>query len=446
ILGAQPLERVIRHPDDLLAPLDEPSRRLDALGHVPLLLARDRDIALRRRVPIGQRRLVGNAGLRHRLPRSGLLRVRLSRDERGARRNQHRRDLPQPLDQHHRSPPTFRIIRAVQTACRADSRCTRGMLLALTRYPRRREAIVRLGLIGLGRMGGNMTRRLRAASIEVVGFADDTHAVESLARECGMIPAASLEDVVDTLRPPRIVWLMLPAGEVTHDYVLALGERLEPGDIVVDGANSHYQDSIAHGAHLGERGIEFVDAGVSGGVWGLDEGYALMVGGPHDAIKAIEPALRALAPAPDRGWLHCGLTGSGHFVKMVHNGIEYGMMQAYAEGFALLESRRDFGFDLAAIAEMWRHGSVVRSWLLDLTAAVLRDDAKLEGVGPYVADSGEGRWTAIEAIERGIPAPVISTALMMRFASQGGLDFGSKLLAMMRKSFGGHAVRSEDLP
>jgi len=295
-------------------------------------------------------------------------------------------------------------------------------------------------------MGGNMTRRLRAASIEVVGFADDTHAVESLARECGMIPAASLEDVVDTLRPPRIVWLMLPAGEVTHDYVLALGERLEPGDIVVDGANSHYQDSIAHGAHLGERGIEFVDAGVSGGVWGLDEGYALMVGGPHDAIKAIEPALRALAPAPDRGWLHCGLTGSGHFVKMVHNGIEYGMMQAYAEGFALLESRRDFGFDLAAIAEMWRHGSVVRSWLLDLTAAVLRDDAKLEGVGPYVADSGEGRWTAIEAIERGIPAPVISTALMMRFASQGGLDFGSKLLAMMRKSFGGHAVRSEDLP
>ena len=303
---------------------------------------------------------------------------------------------------------------------------------------------MRLGLIGLGRMGGNMARRLRRASIEVVGFNRDRGAVDALARESGLIPAESLDALVDALPAPRIVWLMLPAGSVTHEYVVALGERLEAGDIVVDGANSYYRDSIAHGTYLGERDIAFVDAGVSGGIWGLDEGYALMVGGPTDAIKAIEPALRALAPHPDRGWLHCGLTGSGHFVKMVHNGIEYGMMQAYAEGFALLASREDFDLDLAAIAEMWRHGSVVRSWLLDLAADVLRDDAGLERIAPYVADSGEGRWAAIESIERGVPAPVIGTALMMRFASQGGLDFGSRLLAMLRNRFGGHAVRRED--
>ncbi|HEX6995110.1 MAG TPA: decarboxylating 6-phosphogluconate dehydrogenase [Gammaproteobacteria bacterium] len=303
---------------------------------------------------------------------------------------------------------------------------------------------MRLGLIGLGRMGGNMARRLRRASIEVVGFTRGRNVVDALARECGLIPAASLDAVVAALPPPRVVWLMLPAGSVTHEYVVALGERLEAGDIVVDGANSYYRDSIAHGAYLGERNIAFVDAGVSGGIWGLDEGYALMVGGPEAAIRTIEPALRALAPGPDRGWLHCGLTGSGHFVKMVHNGIEYGMMQAYAEGFALLASRKDFDLDLAAIAEMWRHGSVVRSWLLDLAADVLRDDAGLEQVAPYVADSGEGRWAAIESIERGVPAPVIGTALMMRFASQGGLHYGSKLLALLRNRFGGHAVRGED--
>ncbi len=304
---------------------------------------------------------------------------------------------------------------------------------------------MRLGLIGLGRMGGNMARRLRRASIEVVGLNRNRDVVEALARECGLIPAESLDALVDALPAPRIVWLMLPAGSVTHEHVVALRDRLEAGDIVVDGANSHYRDSIAHGAYLGERNIAFVDAGVSGGIWGLDEGYALMVGGPKAAIDAIEPALRALAPAPDRGWLRCGATGSGHFVKMVHNGIEYGMMQAYAEGFALLASRTDFDLDLAAIAEMWRHGSVVRSWLLDLAADVLRDHAGLERAAPYVADSGEGRWAAIESIERGVPAPVISTALMMRFASQGGLDFGSKLLAMLRNRFGGHAVRGEDV-
>jgi len=300
---------------------------------------------------------------------------------------------------------------------------------------------MRLGMIGLGRMGGNMARRLRAGGIEVVGHTRDSETTQGLAAEIGMMPAASAADLVSKLAAPRVVWLMLPAGEVTGQHVAELRDLLEPGDVLVDGANSHYKDSIVRGAFLGERDILFVDAGVSGGVWGREEGYALMVGGPGHAVRLLEPALRVLAPGPDRGWLHCGLTGSGHFVKMVHNGIEYGMMQAYAEGFALLESREDFGLDLSAVAEMWRHGSVVRSWLLDLTAGVLEDDASLEEVAPYVADSGEGRWTAIEAIERGIPAPVISTALMMRFASQGKLDYGARLLAMMRNSFGGHAIR-----
>jgi len=301
-------------------------------------------------------------------------------------------------------------------------------------------------MIGLGRMGGNMVRRLRAASIDVVGTTRDDDTVAALAAECGMIPAASLDDLVAALDPPRIVWLMLPAGAVTRRHVDLLAERLEPGDVVVDGANSHYRDSIEHGRKLGERGLWFVDAGVSGGIWGRAEGYALMVGGPEQAVKRIEPALRALAPAPDRGWLHCGPTGSGHFVKMVHNGIEYGMMQAYAEGFALLDARKDFDLDLAAIADVWRHGSVVRSWLLDLIASILEDETKLVDAAPVVADSGEGRWTAIEAIERGIPAPVISTALMMRFASQGRADYGARLLALLRNAFGGHSVRREADP
>jgi 6-phosphogluconate dehydrogenase len=227
---------------------------------------------------------------------------------------------------------------------------------------------------------------------------------------------------------------------VTEQYVQQLAGRLAPGDVLVDGGNSHFTDSLRRGADTGQRGIEFVDAGVSGGVWGREEGYALMVGGSSAAIAVLEPVLKTLAPAPDRGWLHCGPVGSGHYVKMVHNGIEYGLMQAYAEGFALLEARTDFDLDLAAIAEMWRHGSVVRSWLLDLTAGFLAKNQSLKDVAPYVHDSGEGRWTAIEAIERGVPAPIMSTALMMRFASQGRLDYGSKLLAMMRNSFGGHAV------
>jgi 6-phosphogluconate dehydrogenase len=218
---------------------------------------------------------------------------------------------------------------------------------------------------------------------------------------------------------------------------------LSAGDILVDGANAFYKDSMTRAAALVQHKIHFVDAGVSGGIWGLENGYALMVGGEKATVKYIEPVLKALAPSADSGWLHCGPSGSGHFVKMVHNGIEYGMMQALAEGLALLKGREDFAIDLAAVTEMWRHGSVVRSWLLDLTAEFLQSDQSLDSIEPFVSDSGEGRWTALEAVEQGIPAPVMSLALMMRFASQGKNDYPAKLLAMMRKGFGGHAVRKD---
>ena len=301
-----------------------------------------------------------------------------------------------------------------------------------------------LGMIGLGKMGGNMARRLRGAGIGVAGFNQDVSATEALASEVGLVPAGSASALVEQLDAPRIVWLMLPAGDVTESYVQQMRELLEPGDVLIDGANSYYKDSMRRGELLAESGIHFVDAGVSGGVWGLDNGYALMVGGADDAFAKVQPIIEALAPAPDQGWIHTGPVGSGHFVKMIHNGIEYGMMQAYAEGFSLMKGREDFDLNLAGIAETWRHGSVVRSWLLDLTASVLAEDQQLVSVDPFVADSGEGRWTALEGIEQGIPTPVMSLALMARFASQGQQDFSGKLLAMMRNQFGGHAIRSAD--
>ena len=300
---------------------------------------------------------------------------------------------------------------------------------------------MRLGMIGLGRMGGNMARRLLQNGIEVVGYNRDAKATEELAEDAGLVAADSAEALVGELDAPRVVWLMLPAGEITESYVEQMKSMLSEGDILVDGANSWFKDSMRRGDALCKKGIRFVDAGVSGGVWGLENGYAIMVGGHDDALATIEPVLKALAPAPDKGWLHTGPTGSGHYAKMIHNGIEYGMMQAYAEGLALLKSREDFDIDLAALTESWRHGSVVRSWLLDLTVDFLAADQDLDDIEPFVADSGEGRWTAIEAIEQGIPAPVMSTAVMMRFASQGRQDYASKLLAMMRKGFGGHAIK-----
>jgi 6-phosphogluconate dehydrogenase len=233
---------------------------------------------------------------------------------------------------------------------------------------------------------------------------------------------------------------MVPSGRVTELAVEELWPELARGDVIVDGGNANYKDSQRRGVALASAGIGFVDCGVSGGVWGLDNGYALMFGGSDEAAALVEPYAKILAPAADAGWMHCGPCGAGHFAKMIHNGIEYGMMQAYAEGIALIKGKTEFGIDVAAVAEMWRHGSVVRSWLLDLIAEFLKHDADLADIAPIVADSGEGRWTALEAIEQGVPAPVMSLALMMRFASQGKSDYADKLLAMMRKGFGGHAV------
>ncbi len=302
---------------------------------------------------------------------------------------------------------------------------------------------MKLGLAGLGRMGANMARRLRRGGIEVVGFNRNAEVTDSLVTEVGITATYSLAQLVEALPVPRVLWLMLPAGDVTQQTIDEAISLLRPGDVLVDGANSFYKDSMRRASTVEAMGIHYVDAGVSGGIWGLDNGYALMVGGSKQALAQVEPAIRVLAPGPETGWLHCGPAGSGHFVKMIHNGIEYGMMQAYAEGFALLKAREDFNLDLGAIAEMWRHGSVVRSWLLDLTAEFLAADQQLDTVLPIVADSGEGRWTALEAIEQGVPAPVMSLALMMRYASQGGDEYGAKLLAKMRQGFGGHALGEE---
>ncbi len=299
---------------------------------------------------------------------------------------------------------------------------------------------MQLGIIGLGKMGGNMLLRLAAAGHDARGFDRDPETTARLAAEAGFEPPDSVAGLVRSLDAPRVVWLMLPAGDVTENAIVELMGLLEPGDVIVDGANSLFKDSVRRAGELSGAGLGFVDAGVSGGVWGRENGYALMVGGSEASFAAVRPAILDLAPAPDTGWMHCGPAGSGHFVKMVHNGIEYGMMQAYAEGFALMKGREEFQLDLAAIAEMWRHGSVVRSWLLDLTADFLKQDQELSGIEPVVADSGEGRWTVIEAIEQGIPAPAIGAAVTMRHASQGSGDYGHKILAMMRRGFGGHAV------
>ena len=302
---------------------------------------------------------------------------------------------------------------------------------------------MQIGMIGLGRMGANMTRRLARAGVGVTAFDAAETARAAVAVEPGVDPVGDLDALVAALPSPRVVWLMLPAGDITEATITTVAGKLAAGDAIVDGGNANYRDSKRRAALLAERGIHFVDAGVSGGIWGLDNGYSIMFGGTPAAAALVEPFIRALAPAPDTGWLHSGPAGSGHFVKMIHNGIEYGMMQAFAEGFAVLRAKTEFDLDLAAIAELWRHGSVVRSWLLDLTADFLAEDDTLDQVSPVVADSGEGRWTALEAIELGVPAPVMSLALMARFSSQGKNDYASKLLAMMRAGFGGHAVQKK---
>jgi 6-phosphogluconate dehydrogenase len=297
-----------------------------------------------------------------------------------------------------------------------------------------------LGMIGLGRMGGNMSRRLARAGHTVLAWDRAVEARVSLDGEARIRAVDSLAQLVAQLPAPKIVWLMLPAGAPTDETLAQLVTLLAPGAIVVDGANAMYKDSQRHAAELAQSGLLFVDAGVSGGVWGLDNGYGLMVGGDSAAVRVIEPVLRSLAPAPDRGWVHCGPAGAGHFTKMVHNGIEYGMMQAYAEGLALMQAKSEFQLDLPQITEAWRHGTVIRSWLLDLTAGFLAEDATLETIAPFVADSGEGRWTVLESIELGVPTPVMTLALMERFGSQGKDAYTNRLLARMRMAFGGHAV------
>jgi 6-phosphogluconate dehydrogenase len=297
------------------------------------------------------------------------------------------------------------------------------------------------GIVGLGRMGGNMARRLAKKGKRIALYNRSREVSAAIAGETGHQACVSLDELVAALEAPRIVWLMLPAGEPTQAALDALAPLLAPGDLVVDGANGHYKDDAPRAAALAARGIDFADAGVSGGVWGLENGYCIMFGGSESAAMRLRPWMEALAPSPTQGWLHTGPVGSGHYVKMIHNGIEYGMMQALAEGFALMRNKPGYDLDLAAIAELWRHGSVVRSWLLDLTADTLAQDQALDAVQPFVADSGEGRWTALDAVEQGIPAPVMSLALMMRFASQGRADYAAKLLAKMRQGFGGHAVK-----
>jgi 6-phosphogluconate dehydrogenase len=297
-----------------------------------------------------------------------------------------------------------------------------------------------LGMVGLGRMGGNMAERLLRAGHRVVGYARGADARQRVVGLGGR-GADSLASVVSQLSPPRTVWLMIPSGKPVDDAIDTLMPMLDGGDVIIDGGNSYYKDSMRRAQRLAEGGLHFVDAGTSGGIWGLKEGYSMMVGGDRAVVERLTPIFQALAPAPDRGWGHVGPAGAGHFVKMVHNGIEYGMMQAYAEGFALMRKKDAFNLDMAQIAEIWRYGSVVRSWLLDLTARALADNPSLDGIAAYVTDSGEGRWTVLESIELETSIPVITLALERRFRSREAEPFGDKLLAAMRQQFGGHAVK-----
>ncbi|MCA9904170.1 MAG: decarboxylating 6-phosphogluconate dehydrogenase [Anaerolineae bacterium] len=303
---------------------------------------------------------------------------------------------------------------------------------------------MQIAIMGLGRMGGNMARRLLRGGHEVVAYNRSPGPVQELVAE-GAIGATSPQDVVDKLRAPRVVWLMVPAGDVTEQQLQSFKSLLSPGDILIDGGNSNYKDTMRRAADLQDTGIHFVDVGTSGGVWGLTEGYSMMVGGEVDVVEHLRPIFETLAPAADQGWGRTGPHGAGHFVKMVHNGIEYGMMQAYAEGFEIMKKKTDLELKVDEIAEIWRYGSVVRSWLLDLTAAAFAEDTELENIAPWVADSGEGRWTVQEAIDLDVPSPVITLALMMRFVSrQDDQDsYAAKVLAVMRNQFGGHAIKKE---
>jgi 6-phosphogluconate dehydrogenase len=337
---------------------------------------------------------------------------------------------------------------------------------------------MQLGMVGLGRMGSNLVRRLLPAGHDCVVFDVNRSPVEELEAE-GATGAGSLDELVAKLDKPRAVWIMVPAGRIAEQTVRDLAERLDPGDVIIDGGNSYYRDDIARAAALAEQQIHYLDVGTSGGVWGLERGYCLMIGGEDEVVERLRPVFEALAPglgtaertpgrdgevAPEeQGWLHCGPVGAGHFVKMVHNGIEYGLMQAYAEGLNILRhanvgdaeheadaettplrdpERYRYELDLAAITEVWRRGSVVASWLLDLTAAALADSPELENYAGRVSDSGEGRWTILAAIDEAVPAPVLSAALYERFGSRGEAEFANRVLSAMRHAFGGHLEKT----
>ncbi|MCJ7533971.1 MAG: decarboxylating 6-phosphogluconate dehydrogenase [Anaerolineales bacterium] len=297
-----------------------------------------------------------------------------------------------------------------------------------------------IGMIGLGKMGANMVNRLLLGGHRVVAYDINEDPIQA-AEKAGAIGARTLNEVVQNLAPPRSVWVMVPSGQITEDTIQTISDLLSPGDVVIDGGNSNYKDSIRRADELANKGLYFIDVGTSGGVWGLKEGYSMMVGGDQGTVERHSPIFETLAPSQDLGWGHVGSPGSGHFVKMVHNGIEYGLMQAYAEGFSIMKAKTDFALDLHQIAEIWRYGSVVRSWLLDLTANALAEDQDLDDIKAWVQDSGEGRWTVFEAIDLDISAPVITASLQRRLRSREDQPFSDKLLAAMRNQFGGHAVK-----
>jgi 6-phosphogluconate dehydrogenase len=300
-----------------------------------------------------------------------------------------------------------------------------------------------LGIIGLGRMGGNMARRLLSDGHHLIVYDRAPEAVQALMKQ-GAIGVASIAELTSNLTAPRAVWVMVPAGETTEETITGVADHLSAGDCVVDGGNSYYKDSMRRAAMLAERNLGFLDVGTSGGIRGLEKGYCLMVGGEKAAFQRLEPIFQTLAPAPDKGYSYVGSSGAGHFVKMIHNAVLYGLMEAYAEGFELMQAKQEFDLDLEKIAGIWRDGSVVRSWLLDLVTDILGEDAELENIQAYVEDSGEGRWAVQESVELAVPAPVIIQSLQTRFRSRQEQPFGAKLLAALRKQFGGHVVRTPE--
>lgn len=295
-------------------------------------------------------------------------------------------------------------------------------------------------MIGLGRMGANMTLRLLRGGHKVIGYARSKETVDKIV-EKGAKGAYSLDELIENLDSPRVNWLMIPAGDPVDNTIKALLPKLEKNDIIIDGGNSNFNDTLRRAALLKENGIAFVDVGTSGGIWGLSEGYSMMIGGDKEIVEYLQPIFEVLAPSPNKGWGHVGPNGAGHFVKMVHNGIEYGLMEAYSEGFAILKQKKEFKLNLHQIAEIWRFGSVVRSWLLDLITRALSEDVELTDIEPFVDDSGEGRWTVFEAINQDVAAPVITLALIQRLRSRDKESYSDRLLAVMRKQFGGHAVK-----